>query len=62
MKIKVTAVFDIDENVFGTEESEMEWFREMIADKENTMFLLLYLLCRYYVGLALYFLYQQSFP
>jgi hypothetical protein len=40
MKIKVTAVFDIDENVFGTEESEMEWFREMIADKENTMLIL----------------------
>jgi hypothetical protein len=40
MKIKVTTVFDIDENVFGTEESEMEWFREMIADKENTMLIL----------------------
>jgi len=36
----VREVFDINENVFGTEESEMEWFREMIADKENTMLIL----------------------
>ena len=40
MKIKVSAVLNIDENVYGTEESEMEWFREMIADKENTMLIL----------------------
>lgn len=40
MKIKVSAVLDIDENVYGTEESEMEWFKEMIADKENTMLIL----------------------
>jgi len=40
MKIKVSAVLNIDENSFGTEESEMEWFSEMIADKENTMLIL----------------------
>ena len=40
MKIKVSAVLNIDDNVYGTEESEMEWFREMIADKENTMLIL----------------------
>jgi vacuolar-type H+-ATPase subunit B/Vma2 len=40
MKIKVSAVLNIDDNMYGTEESEMEWFREMIADKENTMLIL----------------------
>lgn len=40
MKIKVSATFDIDENIYGTDIEEMEWFREMIADKENTILIL----------------------
>lgn len=37
MKIEIKAIIEVDENIWCSDAEELEWFKTVLSDKENTL-------------------------